>query len=338
MHSRDRGSRWTVTLIGLLTLLIAAGGTAIAGKKNYVEEGWLGVYIQDVDREIQEDWDLPSDDGVMIDDVVDDSPAEEAGLENGDVVLKYDGNEVTSSSRFRRMIRKTEPDTEVKLEILRDGETRELTVTIGERDEDYTWNFDEDDFHINIPRIVIPNIPRIQTHSYRNYRSSSHGWVGVGLSNLNDQLGEYFGVEDGRGALIESVVDDSPAEKAGLAAGDVIIEINDEKIYDVNDVVDEISDLDEGDEAKIVVLRKGSEKTFSVEVEENDDWSDDHVIIRHSPRPDPRPRIRGFSWFDEDDREELEEELEEVMEELRDELEEVRRELKEVLEELEHGG
>jgi len=327
-----------VALIVLLTLLIAAGGTAIAGKKDKSGEGWLGVYIQDVDRDTQDAWDLPSDDGVIIDDVVDDSPAEDAGLETGDVVLKFDGKDVTSSSRFRRMIRNADPDTEVKLEIMRDGKSEELTVTIGEREEDYTWDWDDDDFHIDIPRIVIPNIPRIQTHSYRNYRSSSHGWIGVQLRDLNDQMGEYFGVEDGRGALIESVADDSPAEKAGLAAGDVIIKINDEKIYDVDDVVEEISDLDEGDEAKIIVLRKGSEKTFSVEVEENDDWSNDRVIIRHSSRSDRSPWVRGFSWLDEDDQEELEDELEEAMEELREELKDVKRELKEALEELEHGG
>ena len=81
------------------------------------------------------------------------------------------------------------------------------------------------------------------------------------VEDLNEQLGEYFGVEDGEGALIAELDEDGSAYEAGLRAGDVITEMDEERIEDKGDVAELLADKDEGDEVKIEVLRKGSKKT-----------------------------------------------------------------------------
>ncbi|MFC1475522.1 PDZ domain-containing protein [Candidatus Zixiibacteriota bacterium] len=345
---------WMVVVVGLLALAVAFGSTALAGKKKSNDDGWLGVFIHEVDEDTQEAQGLEADDGVIIDDVIEDSPAEKAGLESGDVILKFDGKEVTSSGRLTRWIRKTEPDTEVKLEIIRDGEPLEITATIGKHEGDYGYFFsdDDDDYHFRGPRVFIPpidiphieipkiDIPRIEVfHDDGDnfYVSSSRGRIGVQLRGLNEQLGEYFGVADGEGALVEKVLEDSPAEDAGIKAGDVIVKIDGEDVGDVDDVVDEIRNFDEGDEVEITVIRNGAEKKFAVTIEEDEFDSKRRIIVDKYRRP--TRSYQTLDWHDdaEDTYDEVREELREAMEELRQEMEEVREELKEALEEL-HGG
>jgi len=342
MRGIDRNYRWLVAITGVLVLSIALGGTAIAKKKKTTPKGWLGVYIQDVDKDAQEAWDLDTDEGIIISDIVEDSPAEEAGLEQGDVILEFDGKTVTSSSQLTRMIRRTKPDTEVKIEIIRDGESNELTVVLGERERDYTVILDDDDFFIDIPRVRIPKIEPFKGRTFSFYSSGARGQIGIQLHDLNEQLGEYFGVEDGQGVLVEKVLEDSPAEEAGINAGDVIIEINGEEVSDVDDVIDEISDLDEGDVAEITVLRKGSKKTFAVEIEEDDTRSDYRTIVRKYERATPRYRAYSLDKDELDDwreaQEELREALKELREELREALKETQEELWEAIEELRDAG
>ena len=95
-------------------------------------------------------------------------------------------------------------------------------------------------------------------------------WLGVQLRELTDQLGDYFGVKDGEGALVESVVDDSPAAKAGFKAGDVITAVGDEKTADPDDVITAVRDRKPGDKLEVKVMRQGKEKTLKAELAERE--------------------------------------------------------------------
>ncbi len=97
------------------------------------------------------------------------------------------------------------------------------------------------------------------------------GWLGVHIQDLNDQLREYFKVPSG-GALVTEVEEDSPAEEAGLRAGDVIVEVNGERIDDAEDLIDEISRMEKGETAKIKVIRDGKEKVLEAKIEERKGW------------------------------------------------------------------
>ncbi len=349
---------WVIGLAGMMALLLAFGGSAMADKdkKESAEEGWLGIYIQNIDEDLQEAWDLPTDDGVIVSDVVKDSPAEKSGLEEGDVIVKYDGKTVTSTGRLTRMTRRSKPDTEVKLDILRDGKSQELTVTIGKREDDADFGNDDENMMFfgtprgHLPRIDMPRIPpppdgRFSIPGVDVYRFGLRGRIGIQMSDLNKQLGDYFGVEDGKGVLIEKVLKDSPAEKADLRAGDVIIGIGGDEVYETEDIFDEIGDLDGGENVELTVLRKGTKKNVTVTLEDNEDWAfpedDERIIIRESRRI---PRVRGYSWFDKDDTdipaelgEGAERELREAIEELRKDLREVKKELRETQKELGDG-
>jgi serine protease Do len=349
MRKRNGVSRWGIALAAVLVFALVYGGTAMAGKRYIKDEGWLGVFIQEVDEDIQEAWDLETDEGVIVDEVIEDSPAEKAGLKDGDVILKYNDQEVTSSGRLTRWIRKTKPETEVTLGIIRDGEPRELVATIEEREREYGYFSDDDDdeYSLRVPHPYIPpiDIPRIDIPRIRVFEDDgehflflgSRGRIGLQLRELTEQLGEYFGVTDGEGALVEKVLEDSPAEKAGIKAGDVIVEIDGERIEDAGDVVEEISHFDEGDEIEITVLRQGDRREFAVEIEEDESSSKRHFLVDKYRKPSRS--YRTLEWHDEADEayEEIRGELREAMEELREELEEVREELQEALEEL-HGG
>jgi serine protease Do len=351
--SRRNGKRqWLIAVVGLLAALLVFGGTALAGKKKASrDEGWLGVYIQEVDEDIQETRDLASADGVIIEEVIDGSPADKAGLEPDDVILMYDGNPVTSSNRFTRMIRRTAPETEVKLQILRDGKPQDITVTIGEsrRNNGYYFSDEDDDYYfshgsphviippVRVPKIDIPRIEVIDDDLDCIYLGGAGGHLGLQLRGLNDQLAKYFGLMNGEGILVEKVLKDSPAEKAGIKAGDVILSVNGEDMGDVDDVIDEIRDYDEGDTVEVAVMRDREKKIFPVTIEEDDDdYAGDHFLNKSKYRSRSyRPRTAVWHNDLKDTYRDINDELEEAVEELREELEEVHEELKEALEELE---
>lgn len=335
--------RWIpiLALVPLVLALAVVGSQAKSGKS-----GWLGVYIQNIDRDLMESEDLPSTDGVLITDVVDDSPAEEAGLKRGDVILEYDGNEVRSVNRLTRVIERTEPGDKKELTIWRDGAKDNIIVTIGDEEDDPWSTFYGDHTWHSAPEPPdVPLPPRAFTFSLGNISTSR---IGVALYGLSDQLAKHFGTDNG-GALINEVMEDSPAEKAGLEAGDVIVKMDGDKVKDVDDVREAIQDKDEGETVAVTVLRDGKESTFDVEVEESNTWSGvgDHLFF--APRGND---VRDFRWNSRnhwnrelrdnireslreslrdarDGTSEWREEMQEAIRELRDQLRDLKRELKE---------
>ncbi|MBK9304226.1 MAG: PDZ domain-containing protein [bacterium] len=95
-------------------------------------------------------------------------------------------------------------------------------------------------------------------------------WLGVQVRELGEQLGAYFGAKDG-GALVESVVEDSPAQKAGFQAGDVILALDGEPVADPDDVITTVRGKEKGDTIEAKVLRKGKEMTLKAELAERED-------------------------------------------------------------------
>ena len=275
---------WLVVACGVVLVMLMAATAAVADKKHHSHQGWLGVYLGDVDDEVQEDLDLASSDGVLVLDVVDDSPAEDAGLESEDVILKFNDQPVNSTRKLTRLIEDTEPDAEVRIDIIRNKQPQQITVTMGEEEADHGFLSGLFDFDEPSPRIIrIPPRPvvrprpnvRIQLPEF----DDSPVFIGVQLLDLNRQLREYFEIPDREGVLVEKVDGGSPAEKAGIKAGDVIVDIDGAKITESEDVLDELRDHDPGDKLNVTVLRKGVRQTFTVEVEEGD-WSDSRLMLR----------------------------------------------------------
>lgn len=301
-----------------------------AGKyERSTEEGWLGVYVQDISHALKEAMNLKSEQGVLVGDVVEDSPADEAGIKREDVILVFNQEKVDDSEHLIRLVRKTSPGDKVELMIVRDGKEKPLAITIGEAPENKRREIEIEKFN---PLKVKP--PKIKPQIYK-FSAFSGVRIGIRAEDLTEQLGDYFGVKDGEGALITEVDEEGTANKAGLKAGDVIVEVDEEKIEDTEDLIDAISGKEEGDKVEIKVLRDRNPQSFTVEVEEGKEQSSVYLKelekLKILPEGLPEPNIfweeKEFRQPQGGLREELEE-LKEEMKELREELEDLKEELK----------
>lgn len=238
-----------------------------------LDGGYLGVQIREVSKDNFNQYGLSEVRGVAVESVVDDSPAAKAGLRAGDVIVRFEGQEVTSVRKLNRMVSEVAPDHKVRLTVVRNGGEIELTAVMGRREAP---TFSESGVLFgDVPFPVIPEIPAAPTvpavpkiprgGSGENvFFFGSNRVIGVSVSSLTEQLGDYFGAPDGKGVLINSVVKDSPAAKAGLRAGDVIVEVDGKTIENAADLTRQINAKKEG-AVTLTILRNKSRQTFSVE-------------------------------------------------------------------------
>jgi len=220
---------------------------------------WLGVSIADVTSERAKELNMKEETGAEIKAVTPGSPAEEAGLKRGDVILEYQGTRVEGAMQLTRMVRETPPGRTVSVRTLRDGETRAVRVKVTEHDADEH----ERTFHrrIEIPPIEMPDIELPEIPFIESLPSSFR--LGVSVENLGDQLGEYFGVKDGEGVLVRSVRKGSPADGAGLRAGDVIVKVDGEGISDSADLRSALRER-RGKTFPLTIVRDRREQSVSV--------------------------------------------------------------------------
>ncbi len=224
----------------------------------------LGVRVSNVDV-------TAATGGVRIDEVNQDSPAEKAGLREGDVVVEYDGERVRSARQFTRLVQETPDGRTVKIAVLRDGQKQ--TVDATPEEGGHTWNFsiDGDQIRREIERGLrdLPRDFRFDDRGPRRFEyrlpervmpfMGSRGRLGVSVQSLTPDLEEYFGATSG-GALVSSVAQDSAAAKAGIKAGDVITSINGDRVSDAGDLMRELDGAT--GEVTIVVLRDKKELTL----------------------------------------------------------------------------
>ncbi len=233
---------------------VAASGVFLAQAASGVQEksakGWLGVSVRELTPSMRDDYQLGSRAGLLIVDVVRNSPADDAGLREDDVLLKYDSQTVEKADGFSKMVSATEPGKKVKLLVLRDGEEKELEVEIAKRRAVKERSFHWSGRHFEMP--------------------IGRPLLGVQVQELNEDLAPYFNVEKNSGVLITEVTEDSPAEKAGLKAGDVITKINDEKISDHRDLIETLDDYEEGEAVTVEYVRKGKTEKAEVELEDSE--------------------------------------------------------------------
>ena len=193
---------------------------------------WLGISIADITSGRAKELGMKEETGAEVTSVMPGSPAEEAGVQKKDVILEYQGTRIEGAMQLTRMVRETPPGRTVTLKTLRDGETRMVKVKVAEHDgEEHERMFSK---RIEIPPIEMPDIDLPDIPFLGSVPSSSR--LGVSVENLGEQLGEYFGVKSGDGVLVRSVKKGSPAESAGLRAGDVIAKVDGERISDAADL------------------------------------------------------------------------------------------------------
>lgn len=232
---------------------------------------YLGVETQNVTKENFSKFGLREVRGVAIEKVVENSPAASAGLQSNDVIVRFNGEEVTGVRKLTRMISEVAPDHQARITVLRGGSEREITATLGKRP---ATQFQDGDFTFSrvIPNVMerfpemprsmtIPRAPRGDGETFTFYSNSRQ--IGVSTSALSKQLGDYFGVSDGKGVLISSVAENSPAAKAGLKAGDVIVEADGKGVDQSMDLSRAINEKKEGD-VTLTIIRNKNRQTVRV--------------------------------------------------------------------------
>ena len=224
---------------------------------------YLGVHVEDVSKENMATYGMREVRGVGISEIVKDSPAEKAGLRKGDVILRFNGEAVTSTRKLNRLVNESSADQVVQLTISRGGSEQEVSATLGKR-ESMTKIFNEktrEEMRQKIEKMK-NDMPKIRKGdgtwvlNMGNYRR-----IGIGTETLTKQLADYFGV--GNGILVTSVNDNSPASKAGLKAGDIITAVDGEKVDSPGDISRAINKKEDGP-VTLTVVRDRNTRSVTV--------------------------------------------------------------------------
>jgi S1-C subfamily serine protease len=212
--------------------------------------GYIGVRIEDASSTIEKQLGISG--GVVIRGVEKDSPAEKAGLSSDDIIVKVNDQEITKASTLSRTIHRMEPGAKAKVEFYHNGKKSNAEITIGEGKscEVQCGNMGE------------------QKHMIQIIKGGAY--LGVKIQDLNSDLAPYFHVKPEEGVLVIEVTKDSPAEKAGLKAGDVINKIDSEAVTSTNEVLELLADYEENDVVAIDYVRQQNAASAKATLTERD--------------------------------------------------------------------
>ncbi|HEY2953870.1 MAG TPA: PDZ domain-containing protein [Candidatus Eisenbacteria bacterium] len=260
---------------GVAALLIVLG-TGAARAATDEREAWLGVYSQTLTSELRDGLGYDGS-GALVNRVVEGSPAERAGIRKGDVIVGIAASTIESSADVSRAVRAGKVGQTVAVRIVRDGQRRTLSARLAVRPEE-DLETPEPPAAPEAPEAPVP--PEPPSTRYKDdgdfnfsfddlgsaFTMMRRGRLGVRVESLNPDLGSYFGVESGNGVLVVEVLKDTPAERAGLKAGDVITKVGNRSVEDAGDLVSALRSADR--KATLTIVRKRATRT--VECELND--------------------------------------------------------------------
>jgi serine protease Do len=232
-------------IVGIATAIVAGGsgiGFAIPSNmarkiytelstKGRVTRGWLGVSIQPLTSELANSFGVKDTKGVLISDVVPDSPAGKAGLKPGDILLEFEGKRTEMPSDLQRAVGLADPGHEAKLKVWRDGSERTLTVKVGEA----------------------PDEREAQQRS--GSRGGAPMVLGMEVRPITPEIARQLNLRSPEGVIVARVEEGSAAGEAGIQRGDVIREINRQKIRTTSDYEKATREAKEGDRLTLLLQR-----------------------------------------------------------------------------------
>jgi serine protease Do len=210
-------------------------------EQGYVTRGWLGVLIQDVTRELAESFGMDKPMGALVSRVLDDSPAAKAGIEVGDVIIEYNGEEVSYSSDLPPLVGRTRVGDKAKVKLMREGKVRTLLVRIGELPADEELQQSRD----------IPSKAKTDR-------------LGLSVTDLTAPQRKELELDEG-GVLVEQI-SDGAAATAGIQRGDVIAKLNNQTVTSSKQFKSLVDDLPEGKSVPVLVIRRSGPLFLALKV------------------------------------------------------------------------
>ena len=271
----------SLVVTGVAAAPIVKGAAAGEDKDRRVEVvrigggAYLGVRLEDVGKDDVARLKLPEERGALVKSVEKDTPAEKAGLKEGDVILRYQGESVLSAAQLARLVRETPPGRTVSLEVNRAGGTQKLSATL---EEGRRLHFGGD-FEVPVP--PEPPLPPEVPEAFRledlgrgrrllwRDRWSERGprKLGIRYQEIEGQLAEYFRLTEREGVLVTSVEEGSPAAQGGIKAGDVVLKFAGKTVRDGDDLRSALDAARPGDEVVLTVQRDGKPLDLKVKLE-----------------------------------------------------------------------
>ncbi len=179
----------------------------VAGGK--VTRGYIGIYGEDVSPEMAEMFGAKGYKGVVVNNIMKDSPAEKAQLQKGDIIIKKDGKAIDNWDNFRNEVAKIPPGKKIIVTVVRDGKEKEVEIELA---------------------------PRESKTASADVQDESAQKLGITVQNLTTELAQHFGYKDEQsGVIVTGVEADSPLADAGVAVGTLIMEVNRQKVKDTDE-------------------------------------------------------------------------------------------------------
>jgi serine protease Do len=244
-------------IVAMLAMMSLDCVSAIPKEKE--KKGYLGVTVDELSTRQKKKLNIET--GVVVQWIDEESPADKAGLMEDDIILTVNDIKIIKPATLSRVVKKLKPGADAKLELMRDGKKMTMNVEIGKvrYSEAYVHGSHYDNF-INI----FP--PSVQ--------------LGVRIEDVGADLAEYFGVKASAGVLVLDVFDDTPAQDAGLKAGDVIIKIDNEATPTVEELKELLAEYEADDELAIEIVRHKQTRTLKATLEKD---SGNRIFMRHLP-------------------------------------------------------
>jgi len=212
----------------------------VSGK---VSRGWLGVYIQEVTNNLAKSFGMKNPSGALISKIIPDGPASKSDLKVGDIILKFDGKKIVTSSSLPPIVGNTKVGKNVKIEILRKGSKKTIKFTVQE----------------------LP-VQKVAKNKVTPKESVTRKILGMTVSNISDLERKNLGLENNFGIKVQQI-NSNPAYESGLLKNDIIYQISGENIQNINQFVKIVKNLKKGDFASLLVRRQGNSLYLAIKIE-----------------------------------------------------------------------
>ena len=209
-------------------------------KNGKVTRSYLGVMLQDIDRNLAESYNLPKPEGSLVTQVTPNSPAAKAGFKSGDVILKFNGSAISRTSDLLNYLNRTLPNQVIQLQVLRDDKVRNISATLTTAPDD--------------------------TPAKVEQTAQQKGPVlGVTIRNLTANEQSQLDVKGG--ILVQEVKLGGIAAQSRMIAGDIITQINNKAILNSNDFIQSVSELKKGSIARVSIIRQNQHAMLGMRIE-----------------------------------------------------------------------